>query len=78
MMAPHRLVDQFLLGALVLICLLIPVGLPDNPPLKSYKRQRSKEPKPFAGLIHKPVGETCEQGGEIARARSSCTWLLAQ
>ena len=69
-MAPNQLFYQLLVVALVLICLLIHIGLPDKPlpmpqvPLVSNKRRRkrSKEPKPFPGLIHKPLCETCEQG----------------
>ena len=69
-MAPNLLLYQLLVVALVLICLLIHVGWPDmplpmpQPPLVSNKRRRtrSKEPKPFTGLIHKPLCETCEQG----------------
>jgi transposase-like protein/IS1 family transposase len=69
-MASNPLFYQLLLVALVLICLLIHVVLPDDSPrapktpLKSNKRQhkRSTEPKPFPGFIHKPLCEACEQG----------------
>jgi IS1 family transposase len=68
-MVPNLEVYQLLLVALVLICLLIHVGLPakplpmSQPPLASTKRRRkrSTEPKPFAGYIHKPICEACEQ-----------------
>ena len=71
-MAPNPLLYQLLLVALVLICLLLHVGLPDDPPhapttpLEPRKRQRrrSKEPKPFAGLIHTPLCEACEHGAD--------------
>ena len=71
-MAPNLLLYQLLLVALVLLCLLIHVGWPDmplampQPPLVSNKRRRtrSKEPKPFIGLLHKPFCETCEQGAD--------------
>jgi hypothetical protein len=71
-MAPNPLLYQLLVVALVLICLLIHIGLPDQPlpmpqpPLVSNKRRRtrSKEPKPFPGLVHKPLCETCEQGAD--------------
>ena len=71
-LAPNPLFYQPLGMTLVLVCLLIHVGLPDEPlpkpppPLESNKRRRkrSKEPKPFAGLIHKPLCEACEQGGD--------------
>jgi hypothetical protein len=73
-MAPNPLFYQLLVVALVLICLLIHIGLPDKPlsmpqlPLVSTKRRRtrSKEPKPFPGLIHKPLCETCAQGADAS------------
>jgi IS1 family transposase len=66
-MAPNPLFYHLLVIALVLICLLIHVGLPDRllpqpqPSLASNKRRRkrSKDPKPFTGLIHKPLCEAC-------------------
>ena len=69
-MVPNQLFYPLLVVALDLICLLIHVGWPDKPlpmpqpPLASNKgrRPRSKEPKPFTGLIHKPLCEACEQG----------------
>jgi hypothetical protein len=68
-MAPNLLFYQLLLTALVFICLLIHVWCPDascHPSNLSLtpdkpRRQRSKEPKPFTGLIHKPLCEACEQ-----------------
>jgi hypothetical protein len=62
-MAPNLLLCQLLVVALVLLCLLIHVGWPDNPSTPSKtslktdkpRRKRSKEPKPFTGLIHKPL-----------------------
>jgi hypothetical protein len=69
-MASNPLFYQLLLITLVLLCLLVHVGLPDNPPRvpktplepKPRRRRRSKEPRPFAGLIHQPLCEACEQG----------------
>jgi hypothetical protein len=69
-MTSNPLFDQLLLVSLVLICLLVHVGLPDDsppvptPPLepKTPRPKRSKEPKPFTGLIHKPLCDDCEQG----------------
>jgi len=69
-MASNPLFYQCLLVALALICLLLHVGLHDNPPRVPHappepnppRRQRTKEPKPFTGLIHKPLSEACEQG----------------
>jgi hypothetical protein len=57
---------------LVLICLMIHVWWPDKPsvtsstPLKPNKprRRRSKGPRRFAGLIHQPRCEACEQGDD--------------
>jgi hypothetical protein len=71
-MVPNPLFYQFFMVALILICLLIHVGLPDKPlplpqpPLDPYKRRRkrSEELKPFPGLIHKPLCEACAQGAE--------------
>ena len=69
-MVPTPLFYQLLVVALVLICLLIHVGLPDmplptpQPPLASNKRRRSQEPQPFTGLMHKPLCEACEQGAD--------------
>src|SRR5262245_38273626 len=71
-MAPNWLFYQFLLVALVLICLVIHVGWPDPPraishgPLKADKprRTRSKAPQPFPGFVHKPLCEACEQGAD--------------
>jgi IS1 family transposase len=72
-MVPTPLFYQLLVVALVLICLLIHVGLPDmplpkpQPPLASNKRRRrrSQEPQPFPGLMHKPLCEVCEQGADV-------------
>jgi IS1 family transposase len=71
-MAPNQLLYQLLVVALVLLWLLIHVGVPDQPrpmlqlPLTSNKRRRprSKDPKPFPGLIRKPLCEACAQGAE--------------
>jgi hypothetical protein len=68
-MASNPLFYQLLLIALVMLCLLVHVGLPNDPPHvpktslepQPRRRRRSKEPKPFTGLIHQPLGEACEQ-----------------
>src|SRR5215475_7898496 len=68
-MAPDPLFYQLLLVMLVLICLLLHIGWPDPrrpAPQTTAKpdqprRKRPKEPKPFAGYIHKPICEACEQ-----------------
>jgi hypothetical protein len=72
-MVPNQLFYQLLMVALILICLLIHVGLPDKPlpmlqpPLAPHKRRRkrSKEPQPFPGLLHKPLCEACAQGADV-------------
>jgi transposase-like protein len=59
-----------LFAALVSVCLIIHVWWPDPlkgtppSPIKPDKprRERSKEPKPFAGYIQKPLCEACEHG----------------
>ena len=69
-MALDPLFYQLLLVALVFICLILHIGWPDPrrpAPQTTAKpdqprRKRSKEPKPFAGYIHKPICEACEQG----------------
>lgn len=71
-MASNPLLYQLLLISLVLICLLVHVALPEDPlrvpktPLepKTRQRRRSEEPRPFAGLIHQPLCEACEQGAD--------------
>jgi hypothetical protein len=68
-MASNPWFYQLLLSALVLRCLLVHVGLPNDPPHvpktslepKPRRRRRSKEPTPFPGLIHQPLCEVCEQ-----------------
>jgi IS1 family transposase len=68
-MAFNPLFYQLLLITLVVICLLVHVGLPNDPPLvpktpgepKPRRRRRSQD-KPFAGLMHQPFCEACEQG----------------
>jgi len=72
-MASNPLFCQLLLVALVLICLLIHVGVPDDPPRapktppasNKRRRKRSTEPTPFPGFIHKPLCEACEQGADL-------------
>jgi hypothetical protein len=72
-MASNPLFYQLLLITLVLLCLLVHVALPDDPPHvlqtplepQPRRRRRSKEPKPFAGLIRQPLCEACEQGAAI-------------
>jgi hypothetical protein len=59
---------NLLLLSLLWLCflwhMLWPHGRPSagstTPALTPLRRQRSQEPKPFAGLIHKPLCEACE------------------
>lgn len=78
-MASNLLFHQLLLVALVLLCLLLHVGWPDNPrvmaqmPRKPDKprRMHSTAPAPFPGLIHKPLCETCQQEADACRKAPS-------
>ena len=71
-MVSHPLLYQLLLVALVFIYLLLHVRLDAPPPRVPYplpapappRRRRAKAPKPFAGLIHKPLCEACAQGAD--------------
>jgi hypothetical protein len=71
-MASNLLLYQLLLVALVLSCLLVHVGLLNDPPRapktplqpNQRRRQRSKEPKPFTGFIHQPLCEAWEPGAD--------------
>ena len=69
-MVSNPLFYQLLLIALVLLCRLVHIGLPNDPPrapktpLDPKPRRRSKDAKPFAGLIHQPLYEACEQGAD--------------
>ena len=72
-MASNPLFYQLLLVALVLICLIIHVGLPDKPPslpqppLASNKRRRTRStaPQSFPGLIRQPLCEACAPGTAV-------------
>jgi transposase-like protein len=78
LMALNLWLYQLLLVALVLIFLMIHLWWPDHPratphrPLKPDKprRKRSKEPKPFTGLLHKPFCEACQQAADARRKAS--------
>ena len=76
-MAPNLVFYQLLLVALVLIFLMLHIWWPDHSratPHRPFKldkprRQRSKEPQPFPGLLHKPLCEACAQGAAARRRR---------
>lgn len=69
-MASNLLFYQLLMVALVLICFMIPVWWPNDqmatPPTSPQpdqpRRNRSKEPNPFTGYLHKPLCEACDHG----------------
>ena len=68
-MIPHHVYYQLVILVLLWLCLMMShlwpsptSGAPKTPtpPIKP-KRRRSHEPKPFAGLTHKPHCALCEQ-----------------
>ncbi len=69
-MASNLLFYQLLMVALVLICFMIHVWWPNDqmatPPTSPQpdqpRRNRSKEPNPFTGYLHKPLCEACDHG----------------
>jgi len=69
-MVSNLLFYKLLRVALVIICLLFHLCWLSGQAVKRHKpltpatsrRKRSNAPKPFAGLIHKPICEACEQG----------------
>jgi hypothetical protein len=68
-MIPHHVYYQLVILVLLWLCLMLPRLWPRPPgvahkiPTQSIKskRKRSREPKPFAGLTHKPHCALCEQ-----------------
>src|SRR5438045_695628 len=76
-MIPHLVYYQLGILVLLWLCLMLPYlwpsppGGPPKTPTQPIRpqRQRSTEPKPFAGLTHKPPCALCEQAtGESALA----------
>ena len=76
-MIPHHAYDQLVILVLLWLCIMLPhlwsspSGGAPKPPTQAIKpkRKRSREPKPFAGLTHKPHCALCEQEpGETAPA----------
>src|SRR5918995_912501 len=71
-MAPNLLFYHLLLAALVFLCLLMHLWCPAGPchpsttsrPPDPPRRQRFNDPKPFTGLLHKPLCEACAQRAE--------------
>ena len=76
-MVSHLFYYQLALFALVWLFVMLHVtwskpGLPTPPVPAKPKRKRSSEPKPFAGLTHKPHCALCEQetgGNALQRLR---------
>ena len=68
-MIPHLVYYQLVILVLLWLCVMLPHlwlsprrGMPKRPADSiTPKRQRSREPKPFAGLTHKPHCARCEQ-----------------
>src|SRR5262249_6746523 len=74
-MIPHHVYDQLGLLVLLWLCIMLlhlwssPSGGAPKTSTQSIKRKRSREPKPFTGLTHKPHCALCEQEtGETAPA----------
>ena len=71
-MITELLFYKLLLLALVSLCLMLhmlwpneraaPCSTPSKP--TPPRRQHSKEPKPFIGLIHKPICDACEHAAD--------------
>src|SRR5262245_12638179 len=68
-MIPHLVDYQLVILVLLWLCVMLPYlwlsprrGMPKRPADSiTPTRQRSREPKPFAGLTHKPHCAQCEQ-----------------
>src|SRR2546427_1512952 len=67
-MVSHLLFYQLVLLGLLWLCVMLPYTWPNahtgggrHPTTPARPRQkRTREPKPFAGLTHKPLGVACE------------------
>src|SRR5215813_4704529 len=69
-MVSHLFFYQLVLIALVWLCLMLqwawpsdPATYPPTPELPGPRPKRPSEPKPFAGLTHKPPCDACEHSG---------------
>src|SRR2546422_3906763 len=75
-MMPDPLVYQLLLVGLMLLCLMLHIVWPyghatsgsTTPLAAKAPRQRSRTPKPFPGLLHKPHCAACEQAAQAPEA----------
>jgi hypothetical protein len=79
-MVSHHIFYQLVLLGLLWLCMMLHVMWPSDRPVLAPRppqpvappRKRSKEPKPFAGLLHKPPCAACEQAYEYAPQPPGC------
>ena len=71
-MESNPIFSQLLLLAVVWLCFLLQVlwphacaACPTPPTPTAPRRKRSREPKPFAGLLHKPLCDACEHAVDL-------------
>ena len=75
-MVSHHIFYQLVLLGLLWLFMMLHVMWPSDrpglaprpPPPVAPPRKRSKEPKPFAGLLHKPHCAACEQAAQAPEA----------
>src|SRR6266704_1812748 len=75
-MVSHHIFYQLVLLGLLWLFMMLHVMWPSDRPVLAPRppqpvappRQRSKEPKPFAGLLHKPHCAACEQAAQDPEA----------
>ncbi len=75
-MVSHHIFYQLVLLGLLWLFMMLHVIWPSDRPVLAPRppqpvappRQRSKEPKPFAGLLHKPHCAACEQAAQAPEA----------
>ena len=75
-MVSHHIFYQLVLLGLLWLCMMLHVMWPSDRPVLAPRppqpvappRKRSKEPKPFAGLLHKPHCAACEQAAQAPEA----------
>src|SRR2546428_7831964 len=79
-MVSHHIFYQLVLLGLLWLFMMLHVMWPSDRPVLAPRppqpvappRKRSKEPKPFAGLLHKPPCAACEQAHEYAPQPPGC------
>jgi hypothetical protein len=75
-MVSHHIFYQLVLLGLLWLFMMLHVMWPSDRPVLAPRppqpvvppRKRSKEPKPFAGLLHKPHCAACEQAAQAPEA----------